>query len=70
MVIEGDISGEINFRPGDDVSITGILTYRYKKLLKDFRLQPQLVLIANSIILQKINYLQNADPDSKIESDN
>ena len=41
------------FRPGDDVAISGILDYRYKKPVKDMKMVCQLIVFANSISLQK-----------------
>ena len=47
--------GNSIFRPGDDLTISGILSYRYKKLQKDYKIQPQMILLANSIVIQKTN---------------
>lgn len=47
------------YRPGDDVAISGILDYRYKKPIKDMKMVCQLIVFANSISLQK----QNAQDD-------
>lgn len=56
--MEGNISGSSVFRPGDDITITGTLSYRYKKLMKDFKILPQLILVANSIVIEKSgNYI-------------
>ncbi len=51
IVIEGVIGG--NWRPGDDIVVSGILTYRFKKPMPDQRMQMQLIIVANSIHLQK-----------------
>jgi DNA replicative helicase MCM subunit Mcm2 (Cdc46/Mcm family) len=51
VIIEGSMSS--NFRPGDDVTISGILDYRYKKPAKDIKMICQLIIFANSISLQK-----------------
>lgn len=58
VVLEGNVSGSSIFRPGDDLTITGVLSYRYKKLMKDFRILPQLIIVANTITIEKSgNYL-------------
>jgi hypothetical protein len=41
------------FRPGDDLTVTGVLSYRYRKLLKDSQITPQLIIFANSVINEK-----------------
>lgn len=51
VILEGNVSINTVFRPGDDLTITGILSYRYKKLMKDFTILPQLVIVANSIVI-------------------
>ncbi len=43
------------FRPGDNVMISGILDYRYKKPVKDMKMQCQLIIFSNNIRLQKNN---------------
>ncbi len=48
-----------SFRPGDDVTISGILDYRYKKPLKDTKMICQLIIFANSISLQKQNLIED-----------
>ena len=38
-----------------------MLSYRYKKLIKDFKILPQLILVANSIVIEKSgNYISDA----------
>ncbi len=43
------------FRPGDNVMVSGMLDYRYKKPIKDMKMQCQLIILANNICLQKCN---------------
>lgn len=43
------------YRPGDDVAISGILDYRFKKPIKDMKIICQLIVFTNSISLQKQN---------------
>ena len=52
VILEGDISGETIFRPGDDITITGLLCYRYKPFRKDFKIMPQMILVANNITIE------------------
>jgi hypothetical protein len=60
--MEGNISGSSVFRPGDDLTITGKLSYRYKKLGADFKISPQLIMVANSIIIEKSgNYTEQTN---------
>lgn len=47
-------SGEgLNWRAGDDVVVSGILDYRFKKVGMDQKMQLQMVMVANSISLQR-----------------
>lgn len=55
VIIEGDFENGGIFRPGDDLTITGLLTYRYIKLKKDFIVPLQLVIYSNNIVVQKAN---------------
>lgn len=56
--MEGNVSSSSIFRPGDDITITGILSYRYKKLMKEFKIFPQLIIVVNNIIIEKSgNYI-------------
>ena len=56
VIIEGDFENGNTFRPGDDLTITGLLTYRYNtKLRKDAVLPLQLVIYSNTIVVQKAN---------------
>ncbi len=57
VIIEGTMSG--SFRPGDDVMISGILDYRYKKPMKDTKMICQLIIFANTISLQKHNLIED-----------
>lgn len=37
-----------------------MLSYRYKKLIKDFKILPQLILVANSVVIEKSgNYISD-----------
>jgi hypothetical protein len=64
--MEGNISSSTIFRPGDDLTITGILSYRYKKLINNFKILPQLIIVANSITIEKSgNY--TSQTDSKLD---
>lgn len=56
--MEGNVSSSSIFRPGDDITITGILSYRYKKLMKEFKIFPQLIIVVNNVIIEKSgNYI-------------
>lgn len=57
VIIEGTMSSK--FRPGDDVKISGILDYRYKKPAKDMKMMCQLIIFANNISLQKPNLIDD-----------
>ena len=59
VIVEGNMAS--TYRPGDDVAISGILDYRYKKPIKDIKMVCQLIVFANSISLQK----QNAQDDAQ-----
>jgi DNA replicative helicase MCM subunit Mcm2 (Cdc46/Mcm family) len=60
VVLEGNVAGAAVFRPGDDLTITGVLSYRYKKLMKDFKILSQLIIVANSVVIEKSgNYLSD-----------
>jgi DNA replicative helicase MCM subunit Mcm2 (Cdc46/Mcm family) len=63
VVMEGSVS-TVPFRPGDDLTITGVLSYRYKKLQKDFAILPQLIVAANSILIEKSgNYISQTNEE-------
>jgi DNA helicase MCM9 len=51
VLVEGNLAS--TFRPGDDITVSGILDYRYKKPAKDMKMICQLIIFANSITLQK-----------------
>ena len=53
VIIEGDFQNVENFRAGDDLTITGLLSSRFVRLKNESYLSPQLVLYANHIALQK-----------------
>ena len=55
VVVEGDLQSGGTLRPGDDLTITGLLTYRYHKLKKEYHVVPYLILYANHIVIQKTN---------------
>jgi DNA replicative helicase MCM subunit Mcm2 (Cdc46/Mcm family) len=59
IIIEGGLAN--NFRPGDDVIISGILDYRFKKPAKDMKMNCQLIIFANSIFLQKQAQLEETE---------
>lgn len=68
MIIEGDIIGPSAFRLGDDITITGILGYRYKKLQRDVKVSPQMVLIANHIAVEKSKFTNESDDRDETQS--
>ena len=52
------------FRPGDDITVTGILSYRYKPFKQDFKIMPQMILVANHVLIEKSkNFNEQADRD-------
>lgn len=53
VLVEGNIAS--SFRPGDDVMISGVLDYRFKKPAKDMKMICQLIIFANNISFQKQN---------------
>jgi DNA replicative helicase MCM subunit Mcm2 (Cdc46/Mcm family) len=53
IIIEGNFAN--TFRPGDDITVSGVIDYRYKKPARDMKMQCQLVFFANNIVIQKIN---------------
>jgi hypothetical protein len=54
-------SGEgSNWRPGDDVVVSGILDYRFKKPSNDQKIQLQMIIIANTISLQRTSASKEA----------
>lgn len=66
VVIEGNFPN--TFRPGDNISVSGILDYRFKKPVKEIKLQAQLILFANNITLLKLNSTKdNFDKESMTE---
>ena len=50
---------EVNFRPGDDIVVSGILDYRFKKPNPDQRMQMQLVIVVNTIHLLKSSLIRD-----------
>ena len=57
ILVEGSVRG--NFRPGDDIVVSGILDYRYKKPGQDQKMQMQLVVVANNIHLLKSSLIRD-----------
>ena len=51
MIIEGNL-GDV-CRAGDDVVVSGMLGYRFKKPINDQKLNMQMIMIANTLSLQK-----------------
>ncbi|CAM6001735.1 unnamed protein product [Sphagnum balticum] len=61
VVIEGE--GDA-FRAGDDVTISGLLDYRFKKPIPDQKVQVQLILVANQVINQRTGLARENDRKS------
>ena len=53
VILEGDVGRDTVFRPGDDITITGLLSYRSKPFRQDFKIMPQMILVANYISIEK-----------------
>jgi hypothetical protein len=54
-----------SWRPGDDVVVSGLLDYRFKKPSNDQKMQLQMVIIANVISLQRSSTAKDSyDRDS------
>jgi len=57
-----------NWRPGDDIVVSGLLDYRYKKPGPDQKMQMQLVIVANTIHLLKSPFSRDInDRESIVE---
>lgn len=66
VIVEG--GAEECWRPGDDVVISGILDYRFKKAANDQKMQLEMVMLSNTIALQKSTLSKdNNDKESIIE---
>jgi DNA replicative helicase MCM subunit Mcm2 (Cdc46/Mcm family) len=65
-VIEGDLGQ--NWRAGDDVVVSGIFDYRFKKPAMDQKMQLQMVIVVNSILMQRSTISKdNYDRESLFE---
>lgn len=65
IIVEGGL--EDNFRPGDDITVSGILDYRFKKPGSEQKVQMQMVLLANNITIQKSYTAKENDRESLYE---
>ena len=59
VVVEGSVGSSC--RPGDDIVVSGMLDYRFKKPMPDQNLQMRLIIVANTINLQKSNHSKDQD---------
>lgn len=66
VLVEGSVKG--GWRPGDDIVVSGLLDYRFKKPGQDQKMQMQLVIVANNIhLLRSSNSRDINDRDTIAE---
>lgn len=59
VLVEGESLID-SFRPGDNVYVSGVLTYRYEKLIKDRLAPAEIIFVANNVVgTRRRNFKEN-----------